>query len=401
MSDRDKQRLKALESRRTDKQRLLNSLFARKLDIQEQITLVEKELEELEQDIDALEYQVASQTAQPAASAAVVVVKSEDDNKSSSPVVVSEIKHSSTMTYPDEVLTDPLTMNGGTQADEYLTEPSTQQQPPPVHAQPPSFPAARPSSRGGGSSNIGTLDLVFGRQEPPKKKPPPSTTVAAAGAQTKLDNFFAPRTAAAAAAAPSSNVARPSTSLPMKRSSTATAASRDTSAQAPYDPNAHFRRDNFPWSHEVFRLLRETFRIDSFRDNQKEVINATLSGDDVFVIMRTGGGKSLTYQLPALLEGRGPDRKVTFVISPLLSLIQDQEEQMNQFAPGSATSFTSGLSGGNTEHARRWSLVRDPSQGICLVFVTPEKVRYTEAEASTTRRHHGPIISLGVLRTGS
>lgn len=65
---------------------------------------------------------------------------------------------------------------------------------------------------------------------------------------------------------------------------------------------------------------------------------------------------------------------MTFVISPLLSLITDQEEQMNEFAAGSAVSFHSGIQGGNTEHARRWSLVRDPEQGVCLVFVTPEKV---------------------------
>lgn len=47
---------------------------------------------------------------------------------------------------------------------------------------------------------------------------------------------------------------------------------------------------------------------------------------------------------------------------------------MNQFAPGSATSFSSGLRGGNAEHSRRWALVRDPQQGVCMVFVTPEKV---------------------------
>lgn len=131
---------------------------------------------------------------------------------------------------------------------------------------------------------------------------------------------------------------------------------------------------NFPWTQQVNNLLRNTFKINSFRDHQKDIIDSTLSGNDVFVIMRTGGGKSLTYQLPALLEGRGSSKKVTFVISPLLSLIQDQEEQMNEFAPGSATSFSSGLTGGNTEHARRWAMVRDPNQGICLVFVTPEKV---------------------------
>ena len=128
------------------------------------------------------------------------------------------------------------------------------------------------------------------------------------------------------------------------------------------------------WSDQIVHHLRNTFRIPSFRDHQEAIIHSTLKGEDVFVIMRTGGGKSLTYQLPALLEGRGPHKKVTFVVSPLLSLIQDQEEQMNQFCPNSATSFTSGLQGGNAEHARRWSLVRDPNAGVCLVFVTPEKV---------------------------
>jgi DEAD/DEAH box helicase len=130
----------------------------------------------------------------------------------------------------------------------------------------------------------------------------------------------------------------------------------------------------YPWSQQVQYLLRNTFRIPSFRDQQEEIINATLAGQDVFVIMRTGGGKSLTYQLPALLEGRSAQKKVTFVISPLLSLIQDQEEQMNDFARGSALSFTSAMSGGATEHARRWGLVRDATAGVCLVFVTPEKV---------------------------
>mmetsp|Transcript_11878 Transcript_11878/g.22244 ORF Transcript_11878/g.22244 Transcript_11878/m.22244 type:complete len:894 (-) Transcript_11878:838-3519(-) len=130
--------------------------------------------------------------------------------------------------------------------------------------------------------------------------------------------------------------------------------------------------NRYPWSNQINHELRNTFRIQSFRDHQREIINSTMSGQDVFVIMRTGGGKSLTYQLPALLEGKGPQKKVTVVISPLLSLIRDQEEQMNQFSKGTATSFSSASS--SAEQTRRWNLVRDPSGGICLIFVTPEKV---------------------------
>lgn len=127
-----------------------------------------------------------------------------------------------------------------------------------------------------------------------------------------------------------------------------------------------------PWSNQINHELRNTFGIQSFRDHQREIIYSTMSGHDVFVIMRTGGGKSLTYQLPALLEGKGPQKQVTVVVSPLLSLIRDQEEQMNQFSKGTATSFSSALS--SAEQTRRWNLVRDPNGGICLIFVTPEKV---------------------------
>lgn len=61
--------------------------------------------------------------------------------------------------------------------------------------------------------------------------------------------------------------------------------------------------DDFGWSKPMADLLNGTFDLETWRPNQKEIVNATLSGRDVFVVMRTGGGKSLCYQLPALLKG--------------------------------------------------------------------------------------------------
>ena len=66
-------------------------------------------------------------------------------------------------------------------------------------------------------------------------------------------------------------------------------------------------------------MKTEQISICAFKENQKEVINAALSGRDVMALIPTGGGKSLTFQLSALVN-----TGYTFVIMPLVSLIEDQ-----------------------------------------------------------------------------
>src|SRR5512135_2356977 len=70
---------------------------------------------------------------------------------------------------------------------------------------------------------------------------------------------------------------------------------------------------------DLDRALKEHFGFSSFRPNQRPVIEAILAGRDVFAALPTGGGKSLCYQLPALIR---PGLSV--VVSPLIALMKDQ-----------------------------------------------------------------------------
>ena len=70
--------------------------------------------------------------------------------------------------------------------------------------------------------------------------------------------------------------------------------------------------------------LQEFFGFDSFKGDQEKIINNLLAGNDTFVIMPTGGGKSLCYQVPTLCHNLG----VSLVISPLISLMHDQVSQL-------------------------------------------------------------------------
>ncbi|XP_020593878.1 ATP-dependent DNA helicase Q-like 4A isoform X2 [Phalaenopsis equestris] len=132
-----------------------------------------------------------------------------------------------------------------------------------------------------------------------------------------------------------------------------------------------WKRVDFSWSKKLEAYNRKVFGNHSFRPNQREVINATMSGYDVFVLMPTGGGKSLTYQLPALICPG-----LTLVVSPLVSLIQDQIMHLLQ------ANIPAAYLSGNMEWAEQQEILRELQSDNCkykLLYVTPEKVAKSDA----------------------
>ena len=116
--------------------------------------------------------------------------------------------------------------------------------------------------------------------------------------------------------------------------------------------------------HRAKQILQSTFGYDEFRHNQHEIIQTLLEGGDAFVLMPTGGGKSLCFQIPALLrEGVG------IVVSPLIALMQDQVDALLQLGIRAAF-LNSTLSYSDQEEIEQ-SLHRNE---LDLLYVAPERL---------------------------
>ncbi|KAG0651162.1 ATP-dependent DNA helicase hus2 rqh1 [Hyphodiscus hymeniophilus] len=132
----------------------------------------------------------------------------------------------------------------------------------------------------------------------------------------------------------------------------------------------------YAWSKDVRKALKDRFKLNGFRHHQLEAINATLAGKDAFVLMPTGGGKSLCYQLPAVVQS-GKTKGVTVVISPLLSLMVDQVAHLRKNNIQAAT-----LNSDTPAEERReiMSYLGEsyPEQFIQLLYITPEMINKSQ-----------------------
>ena len=111
-------------------------------------------------------------------------------------------------------------------------------------------------------------------------------------------------------------------------------------------------------------LLRDVFGYDAFRPGQQDIVDAVTAGENVLAIMPTGGGKSLCFQLPALLRDG-----VTVVISPLIALMRDQVRALQE-AGVCAGALTSGNTEMETDEV--WQALED--NRLKLLYIAPERL---------------------------
>ncbi len=123
-----------------------------------------------------------------------------------------------------------------------------------------------------------------------------------------------------------------------------------------------------PSHHDILGLLKQVFGFSSFRPLQREIIEDALAGRDVFALLPTGGGKSLCFQLPALVQ-----RGLTLVVSPLISLMKDQVDALR----------ASGVEAAYLNSSVALGEMRDRIRGVRegrfrLVYVAPERLLMPE-----------------------
>ena len=158
----------------------------------------------------------------------------------------------------------------------------------------------------------------------------------------------------------------------------AVAALRPSPAEAPSEArlkaSSHYQ--------EVLGKLRNVFRLKTFRKNQLAAIISTLDGRDALVLMPTGGGKSLCYQLPAICRG-GKTSGVTIVVTPLRALMADQVKRLR-----AANINVMMLASMDSVDGNSMSELRNAASKPSLAYITPEKLYSSDSMKSILKELH-------------
>lgn len=137
----------------------------------------------------------------------------------------------------------------------------------------------------------------------------------------------------------------------------------------------------WPERERVEAALERIFNLPGFRPGQEEIIRDITSGHDTLAVMPTGGGKSLCYQLPAVVTPG-----LTLVISPLIALMKDQVDALTRKGVRAA-SLHSGLSYGEQQ-----SILESVNTGtLKILFIAPERLQTAAFQALLTRIHVGLV----------
>ncbi|XP_078091442.1 ATP-dependent DNA helicase Q1 [Mustelus asterias] len=151
-----------------------------------------------------------------------------------------------------------------------------------------------------------------------------------------------------------------------------------------------WNKNDFSWSQKVDDALKSVFKLQTFRSLQLPAINVTMAGKDIFLIMPTGGGKSLCYELPAVCS-----TGFTLVICPLISLMEDQLMVLEQLGiPSAMLNFNS------TKEHIKWvhDEMLNKSSKLKLLYVTPEKIAKSKVFMSRLEKayHAGCLARIAV-----
>lgn len=128
-----------------------------------------------------------------------------------------------------------------------------------------------------------------------------------------------------------------------------------------------YSTEDYPWSEMMKKTLKSVFKFESFKTTQQlQACNATMDNSDVLIVMSTGGGKSLCFQLPALLSSG-----ITVVVVPLISLMEDQVENLRKYGINARMIHAATPV---KEQMKIYEDMQKPPDDFKLLYVSPERL---------------------------